>query len=377
MIQYFKRPERLSMAAALLSLCFLSANCSRNSHPSGEKAGGLASDTSSAPLGARLLKAGIVLHQGAPEAWDGGMVETPTTWYDSTKGEYGMVYTGYGLVDPQKRNRGYSAVSNAQIGLAWSRDMIHWTKDPGNPMFGPSRVKGTPDAAGTEAPFMWYENGTYYLFYIGMTKGGFEGGQKTIDLAVSTDLKHWKRYKDNPIVSANGDGWRTYAVWKPNIVKANGTYYLFFNATGVVDKKTEERVGYATSKDLFHWTVNDRNSPVLGGNGKPDTWDSSGRAADPFVYKIGNTWYMAYYSWDGEHAQDGLAMTTTGDFPLGWKPYAGNPVLKTGSPGSYDGQHAHEPSIYIVKNQYYHFYTAVDTAGNRNIGLALATRGRH
>ncbi len=369
MISKLKHSHPFSLAVTFILLCFLSTNCSRNGHPSGEKAGGLTSDTSSVPLGAKLAKVGVVVHKGDAKAWDGGMVDAPVVWYDSANGRYGIVYTGYELVNPQKR--AYAAVSNAQIGLAWSKDLIHWTKDPDNPIFGPSHVQGTPDESGTTGPFMWYEDGTYYLFYIGLTHTGYEGGRKTLDVATSTDLKHWTRYKDNPIIVSGGDGWRKDAIWHPDIVKVDGTYYLFFNATGVVNGKTEERIGYATSKDLFHWTVDDQHSPLLSGSGKPGSWEASGRAGNPCVYKIGATWYMAYYSWDGKHMRDGLATTTEQDFPLGWKKYAGNPVLDIGPPGSYDAIHAGEPSIYITKDRYYHFYTAVDTSRNRDAALAV------
>lgn len=319
--------------------------------------------------GTKLSKVGIVLPLGTASDWDGGMVESPVVWYDSLRHEYGMVYTGYRLAHPGKT--GYAAVADPHVGLAWSNDLIHWTKDPENPMFGPSGEPGSVDATGTSGPFMWYENGTYYLFYFGLTQSGYEKGHKTLNVATSHDLKNWTRYKGNPIISPSGKGWRADAIWHPNIVKNAGTYYLFFNASGVVDGKHEERTGYATSKDLLHWTVDDKNSPILSGSGIKGHWDSSGRAGDPSVYKIGDTWYMAWYSWDRIHTSDGLAMTDTTHFPLGWKPYKGNPVLTVGTPGSFDGLHAGKPFIFLTKDRYFHFYTAVDTAQKREIALAI------
>lgn len=322
-----------------------------------------------APPGSKLSKVGIVLPVGKPDEWDGGMVESPAVWYDSLHHEYGMVFTGYRLAYPDKK--GYAAVSDPHIGLAWSHDLDHWTKDPNNPMFAPSGKPGSTDATGTSGPFMWYEKGMYYLFYFGLTKSGYEKGRKTLNVAMSNDLKNWTRYKGNPVIAPYDHGWRSDAIWHPNIVKVSGTYYLFFNASGVVDGKHEERTGYATSKDLLHWTVDDTHSPVLSGSGIKGHWDSSGRAGDPCVYRIGNIWYMAYYSWNDVHSSDGLAMTSLSKFPLGWKPYKGNPVLTVGKPGSFDGLHAGKPFIFITKDRYFHFYTAVDTAQKREIALAV------
>ncbi len=355
--------SRAVIGMAVLTI-FILTNCNKNEHSSKS----MVSD-STVPPGARLSKVGIVIHKGDPKAWDGGMVESPSVWYDSVSQRYGLVYAGYALTSPNKT--GYESVSNPHIGLAWSNDLVHWTKSPDNPLFGPSGKEGTPDETGTSGPLMWYENGTWYLFYFGLTESGYEKGNKTLNVALSTDMKHWKRYSGNPIIRPEGNGWRAYAIWHPNIVKNGDTYYLFFNASGVVEGANEERIGYATSKDLLHWKVDDKNSPIVSGSGEKGKWDARGRAGDPSVYKIGDTWYMAYYSWDGKNSRDGLAMTDTKHFPLGWKTYKGNPVLDIGSPGSFDALHAGKPFIYITPERYFHFYTAVDTSQKREIALAV------
>lgn len=321
------------------------------------------------PPGADLTKCGIALERGASGAWDGGMVEAPGVWYDSTELRYGMVYAGYDLRHSDRQ--GYGSVGHPQIGLAWSDDLVHWEKDPRNPILTPNGDPNAPDAAGASGPFMWQEDGTYYLFYFGTTEAGYEGGHKSMNLATSTNLETWTRYEGNPIIEPEGDGWRSGAIWHPNIVKVDSLYYLFFNSSGFVDGHYEEFAGYATSPDLYTWTVDDANSPVLVGSRVPGAWDASGRIGDPSPYRVGDTWYMAYYSWDGTNAQDGLAMTSVEDFPLGWTPYDGNPILRLGAPGSFDGKHAHKPFIFRTEERHYHFYTAVDTAETREIAVAV------
>jgi len=280
-----------------------------------------------------------------------------------------MVYTGYGSTDSTKR--GYRFVTRPQIGLAWSDDLRYWNRDPRNPIFGGSGVPGSPDAEGTTGPFLWFERGTYYLFYFGVTAKGYEGGTKTMNLATSTDLHTWKRHERNPIIAPQGSGWRRDAIWHPNLVKDGDSYYLFFNASGMVNGLQEEFIGYATSEDLFHWTVDDANSPILVGSARPGAWDASGRAGDPSVYKVGNTWYMAWYSWDRKNSADGLAWTTEEQFPLGWRVYDRNPVLRIGEPGSCDALHAGKPFVFRANGMHYHFYTAVALDETRQIAVAI------
>jgi predicted GH43/DUF377 family glycosyl hydrolase len=332
------------------------------------------SDSPPAPFpGTRLVKQGVVLPVGSFREWDGGMVESPVVWYDSLRGAYGMVYTGYGSTDSTRR--GYKFVTGPRVGLAWSDDLLHWRKDPRNPIFSGSGVEGTTDAAGASGPFLWAQGGTYYLFYFGVTGKGYEKGTKTLNVALSSDLVSWRRYEGNPIIVPSGPGWRRDAIWHPNIVRHGTTYYLFFNASGVVAGREEEWTGYATSEDLLHWTVDDRNSPVMTGSGTPGTWDASGRAGDPSVFSSGAFWYMAWYSWDRKNTSDGMAWTTQKDFPLGWRLYEHNPILRVGPPGSDDALHAGKPFVFRTGTTHYHFYTAVALDEKRQIAVATEPIG--
>ena len=320
--------------------------------------------------GAPLQKCGIVLDTGQAGQWDDGMVESPVVWFDERRDQYGMVYTGYGR--REDGGSGYESVTRPQVGLAWSTDLFHWEKATVEPLFGAAGEPGSPDESGATGPFVRYEDGVYYLFYIGVTDSGYEKGRKTLNLATSSDLQHWSRYSGNPIIEPAGDGWRRDAIWHPNVVKVGPTYFLFFNASGVVDGAHEERIGYATSSDLFEWEVDDEHSPVLAGSGEPGAWDASGRAGDPSLYQVNGTWYMAYYSWDGTHSQDGLAWTTGDEFPLGWRPFMGNPVLQIGARGTFDAAHAAKPFIFRTSERHFHFYTAVDEHEARAIALAVS-----
>ncbi len=296
-----------------------------------------------------LTKVGVVLGLGASGTWDAGLVEGPHVFLDQS-GQYAMVYVGYD---------GPSEV--AQIGLAWSTDKVTWTK-VADPILGPSG--SGPDAAGCTGPFVFFESGTYYLFYIGLPTAGYEQGTKTTCVATATSLTGpWTRL-GTIIAPSLAAAWRNNAIWHPHVVKVGDTYYDFFNAGGLT-----EAIGYATASSLLGpWTVDDANSPLVS---KAATGWDAGWVGDPFLFQTNTAWFMAYY---GVAASAPLAgsdgYTWTDVFPLSWRRGEANPVLSPGIAGSFDATHAHKPSILVDGSTLYHYYTAVGVGGRR---IALAT----
>lgn len=83
----------------------------------------------------------------------------------------------------------------AVIGLAFSKDLMHWEKTP--PILFPDG--GAPwEEGGLYKPYLMKEGGTYYLFYNAKTKG--EPWHEQTGLATSTDLKTWKRHPASPLL---------------------------------------------------------------------------------------------------------------------------------------------------------------------------------
>lgn len=305
-------------------------------------------------LGARLRKVGVVLSAGSG-TWDGSYVESPAIMRDPLSGRYAMVYTGYGTT---------TGATRAQVGLAWSDDLVTWTKQS-TPLLSHSGTGGAPDQNGCTGPLLlWDRIGEQYvLYYIGLTLTGYEAGGKTICYATAPTLGGtWTRH--GAVISPAGTTWREQAVWHPNVVERNGTWYLFFNASG----DTYETIGYATAPSITGpWTVDDVNSPVL--NVVAATWEAN-KVGDPCVRRVGDFWVMDYFGYAGGNAQDGFAVTSDADFPLGWTRHPGNPILTYG-PASYDAKHAHKPFVVVDGGQIFHFYTAVTTGDVRTIALAI------
>ena len=316
-----------------------------------------------------LQKHGLILTRGPQGAWDDGMVESPVVWWDERVGRFGMVYTGY---DWRGRPmEGYASMGRPHVGLAWSDDLITWEKAGDRPIFSGSGLPDTPDQVGTAGPFVYVHDGQYYLYYFGTTEAGYEKGYKTMCLATSDDLIHWNRHPGNPIISPDAQfPWRNEAIWHPHVVASAGRFYCFFNVSGVHADHHEEFIGHAESDDLCTWTVRDDLAPLLVGSRTPGAWDATGRAGDPAVWRVGDYWWMAWYSWDGRSTQDGYAWTTHEAFPTGWQVWDENPVLRLGPPGSFDAWHAGKPHIIVHNQRWYHFYTAVDDQERRGIAVA-------
>jgi predicted GH43/DUF377 family glycosyl hydrolase len=106
---------------------------------------------------------GPVLPVGPPGSWDSHTTETPRIF--SEGGLYYMVYCG------SDRHNDYPPAA----GLATSRDLIHWTKYAGNPIFSRG-MEGAWDEGAIWFPTVEKINGVYYMWYEGY--GGGEARKK-------------------------------------------------------------------------------------------------------------------------------------------------------------------------------------------------------
>lgn len=119
--------------------------------------------TSSNGLEYTEISAEPILPVGPAGSWDSHTTETPRIF--SEKGLYYMMYCG------SDRHNDYPA----DAGLATSRDLVHWTKFSGNPIFSRGREGAWDEGA------IWFTtvekiNGMFYLWYEGY--GGGEARRK-------------------------------------------------------------------------------------------------------------------------------------------------------------------------------------------------------
>jgi len=226
------------------------------------------------------------------DTWDKDIRERGYILFED--GLYKMWYTGY---NDKKSDTKY-------LGYATSKDGIHWTRYPQNPIFDKKwtedvfvvkhkrtyymYAEGRNDIAhlltsqdgihwneegdlvikkangeiipgpyGT--PVVWIENGKWYLCY--------ERNDEAIWMAASSDHIHWTNIQDSPVISKGPGKYDAGAVAADQIVKYKGRYFLYYHASSQpMDSAEVWTSNVAMSTDLIHWAKYDKN-PIAGGEG--------------------------------------------------------------------------------------------------------------
>ncbi|MBI5757454.1 MAG: SDR family NAD(P)-dependent oxidoreductase [Planctomycetales bacterium] len=215
------------------------------------------------------------------------------------------------------------------LGMATSKDGIHWTKYEQNPLFPGSmphaiKVGDTfrlyyPHAGGmqmriSQDGFRWGEprkvlesqldpcvirvgENKYHLYYCA-------GGKKTIDnkerwefknyLATSPDGITWQN-EPGPILPLGPQGsWDSQSHAGPYVLKLADGYHMWYLGSGpYMGDKVAWRIGHATSADGLKWTRSGED-PVLD-IGKPGDWDSGTFLHFNIIFRDGkfHFWYAA------------------------------------------------------------------------------------
>jgi predicted GH43/DUF377 family glycosyl hydrolase len=166
------------------------------------------------------------------------------------------------------------------LGLARSKDGIHWTKHP-IPILdlGPWRAW---DEVSLGDPYLYQANNTLYLFYLGEDRAR----RQRLGIARSTDGITWTKLRANPILEIGGrDDFDENGLGEPAVFAANNSWVLLYTGR---DRKEQRALGYAVSTDGKTWTK--RKDPVLRG---ASSWDSK-VVCDPTVLVEGDRvriWY--------------------------------------------------------------------------------------
>jgi beta-fructofuranosidase len=151
--------------------------------------------------------------------------------------------------------------------------------------------------------------------------------------ATSPDLVDWTYHGEILPLGRRGD-WDDMSQWTGSIVRDGQTAYLFYTGRSRSETGNVQRVGLATSQDLFDWRKIERN-PILEAT---SPWyvapieDGSFRSdcRDPWVIRYRDHWLMYYTaSAAGEPIESqGVVGTATSPDLENWIP--GTPVIPPG-----------------------------------------------
>jgi predicted GH43/DUF377 family glycosyl hydrolase len=191
---------------------------------------------------------------------------------------------------------------------------------------------------------------------------GYDGKAWHTGLAYSVDGIHWTERRS--ILSPDPGS------WEGDYIASNGSAllaedkYLYWYQGG-----RTPLIGLATSSDGHRWT---RHGPPVVETGPRGSWDERG-VADPYVIRIGTTFYMYYLGQDRARRQRlGVARSEDG---VHWQKYLRNPVLELGEPGAFDETGLGEPAVWQQHGSYWMLYTARDRREYRRLGLARSQDG--
>ncbi len=225
------------------------------------------------------------------DAWqgDGGVALVDPAWGGSAAlqtfdGKYWMSYIG-------GAKQGYEPDPLA-IGLAWTTAPDRpqpWTRLAENPVLSPDQ----PDVRAFErrtlykSQVLWDRGETlgapFVMYYNGKEQGG--GGYERIGMAVSKDMRHWRRFGDGPVV-ANETGSKYSISGDPQIVRIGDLWVIFYFGAFWRPNAFDT---FACSRDLVNWTKWD--GPDLIAPSEP--WDKQ-FAHKPWVLKHDGIVYHFY-----------------------------------------------------------------------------------
>jgi beta-fructofuranosidase len=146
------------------------------------------------------------------------------------------------------------------------------------------------------------DDGLRHVFFLRASRALLDPRRRphraSIGHAVSTDLRSWRLVAD-ALVPGDDPSWDDLATWTGCVVRGpDGCWYLFYTGVSRADHGLVQRIGLATSRDLFTWRrYGDR--PLVEADPRwyetldPTSWYEQAWR-DPWVYADpdGDGWHM-------------------------------------------------------------------------------------
>ena len=142
---------------------------------------------------------------------------------------------------------------------------------------------------------------SYHLYFLKAPNVGHPEERHrnaSIGHATSPDLADWTVVSD-AVGPSDGPAFDDVATWTGSVVRGrDGTWFMFYTGVGAQDGVLRQRIGLATSADLYHWSKHP-GSPVLEGDPRwygrlPNALSPDEAWRDPWVFADpdGDGWHM-------------------------------------------------------------------------------------
>ncbi|WP_370479470.1 glycosylase [Tamlana flava] len=218
-----------------------------------------------------------------------------------------------------------------------------------------------------------YDN-KYWMSYFGGNTTGYEAGILSMGMAYTDELptepKEFKRLPE-PVLRPNDDKakwWDNSTMYKSSVIRdaekeTGHEFIMYYNARGdsINPAKGAERIAMAVSNDMKHWE-RFGDKPLINHH--------RGISGDAYIQRINDTWVMFYFGafWTGWDQGAFNRFAVSNDL-IHWKDWEGENLIESSEP--YDDMFAHKSFVVKHDGIVYHYYCAVNKAGQR--GIALAT----
>ena len=146
------------------------------------------------------------------------------------------------------------------------------------------------------------DGGSYHLYFLKAPRHIGHPDQRhrnvSIGHATSLDLSDWAVVAD-AIAPSDSPAFDDIATWTGSVVCGrDGTWFMFYTGVGSQERTPRQRIGLATSADLYHWRKYP-GSPVLESDPRwyerlPDELRLDEAWRDPWVFADpdGDGWHM-------------------------------------------------------------------------------------
>lgn len=302
-------------------------------------------------------------------------------------GKWYMTYVVYNGKDGTD-GRGY------ETWLATSDDLLQW-KTLGRLLCYADKGWDMNQRAGYPALIDWTWNGSYemakykgrhWMSYFGGEGTGYEAIRKPLNMGMAstkgdiTQAHPWETFP-SPVLSINDKS----AQWWEKLTHYKSTVYwdknktlgkpfvMFYNAGGInpANQLKAERIGIALSSNMTSW----RRLPLRTAKrktGNPVFFHEAPGiiTGDAQIVKFPHYYVMFYFSaYNPEKKYNAYNTFAVSRDLVNWQDWEGADLVYPSKP--YDDMFAHKS--YVLKHQgvVYHFYCAVNHAGQR--GIAVAT----
>lgn len=269
--------------------------------------------------------------------------------------------------------------------LAESNDLLKWdtkgkllsfsdsTRWDGNQKAGYIALED-PEWGGS---YTWGKyKGKYWMSYFGGNTKGYEAGDLAVGIAFTDqDISkpHELERLKAPVLTAKDEDvrwWENRKIFKSTVIRdplklTGHEFVMYYNANGDSAKnniKTRwyERIGMAVSDDMISWK-RFNNDPVV--------YHPAGITGDGVIQKIGDTYVMFYFGAFWKDRKGGFNRFAASRDLVNWTDWDGENLIESSTP--YDQVFAHKSFVIKYKGIVYHYYCAVNKAGQR--GIAVAT----